>query len=200
MAFFEYQFPPRISANASGGPRFLTTKAYTRNGRRITNLSAELPLHEYSIAHPIRTGEDFEELRAFFYVVSGDADGFRFKDWTDYKATQSNSTCTVLSSTTLQLNRAYIYGNRAFIRKIQKPISATVYRTRSGSTSSISSTLDTTTGIATISGHVTGDTYTWVGEFDIPVAFKDPVAVWQFIGTPKMYTEWPSIELEEVRV
>ena len=32
--------------------------------------------------------------------------------------------------------------------------------------------IDTATGIATISGHVSGDTYNWAGEFDVPVTFS----------------------------
>ena len=74
MAFFEELFPPRISRDAEGGPRFINSKAYSASGQRITNREAKYPLHEYTIAHPPRSQEDFEALRAFFYVVGGDAD------------------------------------------------------------------------------------------------------------------------------
>lgn len=202
--FFEYQFPPRISANAQGGPRFFTSKAYMPSGQRTSNRMALLPVHEYTIDHPIRSGADFEELRAFFYVVGGDADGFRFKDWTDFQATGTNSSATLLTTTTIQLNRIYSFGNRTFTRPIKKPNSGTVkiFRTRSGVTTDITgtSTINFTTGIVTIVSHASGDTYNWTGEFDVPVAFKDPMAMWQVIGTSKIYTEWPAIELEEFRI
>lgn len=67
MAFFEELFPPRISREAEGGPRFINSKAYSASGQRITNREAKYPLHEYTIAHPPRKQEDFEALRAFFY-------------------------------------------------------------------------------------------------------------------------------------
>jgi hypothetical protein len=38
-------------------------------------------------------------------------------------------------------------------------------------TSTITPTIDYTTGQATVTGHVAGDTYTWTGQFDVPVAF-----------------------------
>lgn len=201
MAFFESRFPEQISANAQGGPRFVNSKAFMPGGQRITNRLSTYPLHEYSIAQPCRSGDEFETLRAFFYVVGGDADAFRFKDWTDYKAMASNSSLTLISGSIYQLNRIYVFGSRTFVRPIYKPNSGVVVtRTRSGVTSTATATVDTTTGQATITGHVDGDTYTWAGTFDVPVAFKDPAAVWQFIGTPRMLTEWTGIDLEEVRL
>ena len=201
MAFREILFPPRISANASGGPRFITSKAYTRSGRRAVNSDALYPIHEYTISHPVRTGDGFNELRAFFYIVGGDKDGFLFKDWTDYVASSLNTSLTLVSGSVYQLNRTYTFGSDTYVRPIYKPAAgAIVFRDRSGAVSTASATVDATTGRATISGHVEGDTYTWSGQFHVPVAFKDPQAVWNFIGTPDMLTEWVGIELEEVRL
>lgn len=201
MAFFEQRFPERISAGATGGPRFFTSKAYTASGRRTTNRDAAYPLHHYSIAQPVRTGAEFEQLRAFFYVVGGDADAFRFKDWSDFIATSANSSCTLITGSVFQLNRVYTFGARTFVRPIYKPnAGVAVNRLRSGVSSAATATVDTTTGQATISGHLAGDTYTWTGTFDVPVAFKDSDAVWQFIGGSQMLTDWSGIELEEVRL
>lgn len=201
MAFFEALFPPRISANAVGGPRFITEKAYSASGRRSTNRLAAWPLHEYAIEHPVRTAVDFEELRAFFYVVGGDADAFRFKDWADYQLTDANSRLSLVSGTTWQLERVYTFGSRTFARPISKPVAGVVVnRLRSGVRTATAAVLDTTTGLCTISDHVSGDTYSAVGEFHVPVAFKDPAASWVVLGTSSGLTEWPGIDLEEVRV
>lgn len=203
MAFFEEVFPERISNNMTGGPRFKTRKGNTEGGQRYVNQDDPYPVHDYLLNHPVRSGEDFEQLRAFFFVVGGDRDGFRFKDWSDYRATQQNSRLTLVSGAIYQLNRIYVFGSRTFVRPIQKPVAGLqVFRTRSGSTTNItgSSVVDTTTGRVTVSGHVSGDAYTWSGEFHVPVAFKDPQAVFNVIGTPRMLTEWPNIELEEFRV
>lgn len=203
MAFFEQLFPPGISAKAQGGPKFITEKAYSASGRRSTNRLAQYPLHEYTIAHPVREGADFEVLRAFFWVVGGDADAFRYQDWADYKATASNSTLTLVSGSSYQLGRIYSVGSRSFTRPIQKPAKVRqVLRTRASVVTDITSTttVDLTTGLATITGHAAGDTYAWAGTFHVPVAFKDAQAVWSVVGTSRMLTEWPSLELEEVRL
>lgn len=203
MAFFEQQFPPEISKDMTGGPRFFTRKAHMTGGQRDTNRLSQYPLQEYSLAQPARTGDDFEALRAFFYVVGGDADGFRFKDWSDYKATIANTSTTLISTDVYQLNRTYAFGSRTFTRPIFKPVSGIqVYRTRSGSTSNITGTtaVDAATGRITVTGHVALDTYTWSGHFDVPAAFRDPAAVFRIIGGSKMLTEWASIEIEEIRI
>jgi hypothetical protein len=66
----------------------------------------------------------------------------------------------------------------------------------------ISPSIDYTTGIVTISGHTGGDTYTWAGDFDVPVAFADDamddieltgMAGAEFLGVS-------SINLEEIRL
>lgn len=204
MAFFEHRFPERISKDAVGGPRFITSKAYTSSGQRQTNRMATYPLHQYNIDHPVKTAADFEELRAFFYVVGGDADAFRFKDWADFRATQANTAATLVTGTTYQLARTYAVGARTFVRPIYKPNAGVlVYRNRSGVVADVTAAcaVDTTTGRMTVNtGHVAGDTYTWAGTFDVPAAFKDPAAMWRLLGTPNALMEWAGIELEEVRL
>lgn len=203
MAFFEQQFPPQISANFSGGPSFLTDKAFTAGGQRNTNRRSQYPLHRYSLNAPVREGVLFDLLRAFFYVVGGDADGFRFKDWSDYQVAAERSSVTLLSGAEYQLNKTYPFGARTFTRPIYKPVSgAQILRTRGGITTNITgtSTVDLTTGRVTVTSHVALDVYTWSGHFDVPVAFVDPAAVFQVLGGPRMLTEWPSIEIEEIRL
>ena len=56
------------------------------------------------------------------------------------------------------------------------------------------------TGRVVIADHLAGDSYRWMGTFHVPVAFKDPSAVWKVLGGTKLITEWSGIELEEVRL
>jgi uncharacterized protein (TIGR02217 family) len=203
MAFFEAQFPPDISRDMEGGPRFLTSKAYMAGGQRITNRMAAYPLHDFSLSQPPRTGALFEQLRAFFWVVGGDADAFRFKDWSDYIATQANTSATLITPGVYQLNRIYIFGARTFTRPIYKPVTgALVFRTRAVVVTDITGTtaVDNATGQITVTGHTAGDTYTWAGQFDIPAAFKDPGAMFRVLGGQQMLTEWSGIGIEEVRL
>ncbi len=203
MAFFEELFPPRISRDAEGGPRFINSKAYSASGQRITNREATYPLHEYTIAHPPRKQEDFEALRAFFYVVGGDADAFRFKDWSDFQATDANTTLTAVAgvANTWQLCRTYVFCSRMFVRPISKPAKGCkVQRMRAGVPSMLAVVPDISTGRVVIVDHQAGDSYRWMGTFHVPVAFKDPSAVWKVLGGNKLITEWSGIELEEIRL
>lgn len=203
MAFFESIFPESISRDAEGGPRFITSKAYSAAGQRITNREAAYPLHEYRIAHPPSSQREFESLRAFFYVVGGDADAFRFKDWSDFRATDANTTLTAVAgaANTWQLCRTYVFGIRIFVRPIYKlAAGCKVMRMRGGVQTTLGDVPDVNTGRVVITGHVAGDIYRWAGEFHVPVAFKDPSAVWHVLGGPHLITEWSGIELEEVRL
>ncbi len=203
MAFFEEQFDPRFSFGARGGPVFSTAVAKVRSGRRHANRNWSAPLHRYNVSQAVKTNDDFEEVRAFFYVVSGAYDGFRFKDWSDFEATQDNSYATLISGSTYQLQRKYTVGARNYLRDIQKPRSGVVVRRfRSSAWSTASATVDTTTGIATISGHVGGDIYAWVGEFDVPVAFVADELEAEIVdaGPTEYLVRWPQIVVEEIRL
>ena len=73
---------------------------------------------------------------------------------------------------------------------------------RNSRDSQISTTADLNTGIANISGHVGGDTYTWVGNFDVPVTFSDD-ALDQIEITghaQDLLQSLPSIKVEELRL
>lgn len=202
MAFFEQRFPEEISLGASGGPRWSTLKVYTASGRRFTNRMWSWPLQTYQVDYPPIDADEFKLLRAHVYVCGGDADAFRFKDWTDYED-DGDGTLTLVSGSEYQMYKRYIVGPRTFSRIIQKPVAGvSIFRTRSGSTTDITggSTVDTTTGRVVVAGHMSGDTYSWVGEFDVPAAFSDPEAIFRVVASAPIVAEWPSIRIEEVRL
>lgn len=206
MAFLEQRLHDGVARGSQGGPIGSRIKTYLPNGQLQQQFNYSRPLHRYDISFGIKTAEDFEAIRALFYVVMFTPyEGFRMRDWNDYEATQSNSTLTNISGSTWQLQRLYTHGSTSFKRDIVKPESGsvTVYRTRAGVTSSISATIATTTGIATISGHVEGDTYTWAGRFDVPVTFQDDdaLASIELDGLEVALLQGlPSIMIEEVRL
>lgn len=204
MAFFEFQFDPRFSYGARGGPTWRTTKVMTRSGRRFVDREWEYPLHRYNVSHAVKTNDDFEAVRAFFYNVAGSYDGFRFKDWSDYEATQANSKLTALGTSpeTWQLQRKYVTGTRTFLRDITKPrAGVAVYRTRASVVTLATATVDITNGTASIEDHVPGDTYAWVGEFDVPVAFAMDEMEAEIVdqGDDEYLVRWGSIVVEEIR-
>ena len=173
MAFFEHRMNPDLSFGAKGGPVFNTSKAYAQGGQRYQNKNWTAPMHRYDVQHCIKTKSDFDEIRNFFYNVSGAFDGFRFKDWADFES-DGNGFMSLISGSNYQMYKSYAIGVRTYSRIIQKPVAGVqIFRTRSGTTTNITgaSTVTTSTGIVAVTGHVGGDTYTWSGEFDVPVAF-----------------------------
>ena len=203
MAFYEQVFPECISVGMEGGPRFIAMEANTIGGQRYTNLLDPYPLHQFSLAQPPQYEEEFELLRAFFWAVRG-IDGFRFKDWSDFMATRDNTSLTLISGTTWQMNRIYVSPGRTAIRPIYKPVTgAQIWRLRSGSSTDItgSSTINTTNGQVVITGHAGGDAYTWVGEFHLPAAFGEPQMLARALGGApnSRLVEWPDIDIRETR-
>jgi uncharacterized protein (TIGR02217 family) len=202
MSFFESRLPERFSFGAKGGPVFSTEVVKTAGGQRYANKNWLMPLHRFDVSENVKTQDDYDAIRAFFYNVAGQFDGFRFKDWSDYRATAQPLTA-IVSGSTYQMTRAYIFGARTFSRPIYKPnAGASFTRTRSAVTSSISASYSTTTGVVTVSGHVSGDTYAWTGEFDVPVAFTSDMCEASIDNKSggQFVISWPNVQVEEIRL
>lgn len=203
MAFLEQRLSQRIERGASGGPVNRGRQMVRSAGGRLRQVFTwPEPLHSYTISHGVLGQTQLEEMRALWYVVNFTPyEGFRFRDWSDYRATQQNSRCTLISGSDYQLQRVYSFAGVEFLRRIQKPVTGPViYRTRTGVVSTATATVDTATGIATISGHTAGDTYTWAGEFDVPVTFTDDAWVQQLeaMNADGAIATMPTINVEEI--
>lgn len=204
MSFFEERMNPDLTFGAQGGPVFSTSKAYSVSGQRTVNKNWALPLHRYNVQHCIKSSDDFDEILNFFYVVSGSFDGFRYKDWNDY-TDEGRGVLTLVSGSTYQMFKRYQKGNRTFNRKISKPVTGVqIFRTRAGVTTNITgtSTITFTSGTVVVTSHVAGDTYTWTGEFDVPVAFESDELLYTIVnksGTEFLIDSGP-INLMELRL
>lgn len=209
--FLEQQLDPRISVGCSGGPtnpgRVLTELP---NGKLVQGFNAMLPLHLFEIGYVKRAVADYQTIVDLWYVTNfpGESDGpytgFRFKYWGDFEATQANSVLTFISGSTWQLGRVHKVATIRFLRPIYKPVASpavVIYRTRSMSVTEAIATVDYTTGIATISGHTAGDTYTWTGQFDLPVTFADNDWTSSLqVNIEALHVQTPSIRLRELRL
>lgn len=202
--FLEARLSTKITAGATGGPRVMgRQKTYLPNGRLVQNFVASVPLHEFDVSHGLRTRADFQSVLDIFYVVNFTPySGFRFRWEADYLATQANSRATLIAGSTFQLQRAHVFGGITVLRDIKKPVSPTVivYRTRASVVSVATATIDYTTGIATITGHAGGDTYTWEGQFDVPVTFVDDTWIGSLeVNTANLHVQSSAIKLEELK-
>jgi uncharacterized protein (TIGR02217 family) len=85
--FHEVRFPDNIAYGATGGPEFATTVVATGAGHEKRNVNWSEARGRWDVASGLKKQAQIDELIAFFRARRGRAYGFRFKDWTDYKAT-----------------------------------------------------------------------------------------------------------------
>lgn len=146
--FDEVQFPTDISYGSRGGPEFMTDIVILDSGHEQRNINWALSRAKYDVSYGIRTNENLADLTKFFYARQGRAYGFRYKDWADFTATQEPLTQT--GSKFVQLVKKYTSGSRTYIRNITKPVASPAVTMRRGGGAFSAFTLDTTTGIATL--------------------------------------------------
>lgn len=205
MTFLEGRLDSKITHGATGGPTVPgRTKTYLPNGQLRQNFAATMPLHKYDVSHGVRSRADFQTVLDLWYVVMFTPyEGFRFKDWRDFQATQANSRVTTVDGITGQLQRVHRFGGIEVLRAITKPVAGTpvVYRTRSSVVTVATATISTITGVVTITGHAVGDTYTWAGEFDVPVTFTDDEWMSDMeVHIDNLHLTSAPIKLEEIRL
>ncbi len=199
MAFYESpRFPDKISFGAEGGPRYSTDVVQTSGGYEYRNQGWVYPLHAWTVGHDARLDSKFGDLRAHYRSMKGRANGFRFKDWSDFKCPDDGGVGRFqqLDSTHFQMAKLYGLGSPTEVRKITKPIAGTISVT--GGT--VSST-DYTTGIVTMSS---GTPTIWTGEFDVPCRYDtdqmDESIIDRHGANGQLIVGWQGIRIVEIRI
>lgn len=193
MSFVEVQFPTDISYGATGGPVFMTDVVTTVSGHEQRNSKWSQARARYNVASGVKSEAQWQALIAFFRARRGKAAGFRFKDWSDFKAV--NQPLVALGDDQFQMVKRYISGAVVSERVISKPVAGTVQLYKDSLQQVSGWSVDTTTGIITTA--ITG-TLTVDYEFDVPVRFDtDELAL-----SMDSYNagSWSNIPLIEVRV
>lgn len=172
MAFIETRFPTDIAYGSAGGPEYSTDIIVTQGGYEQRNINWSQARAKYNVAHGVKSQSQLDALIAFFRARKGKADGFRFKDWTDYTAqgTLIGTGNGVL--TQFQLRKTYASGSVNELRTIAKPVAGTVKIYVNGVLQNSGVSVNTTTGIVTFStAPEAATTITADFEFDVPVRF-----------------------------
>lgn len=146
--FDEVQFPPQISYGSRGGPQFMTEVTVMDSGHEVRNINWALSRAKYDVSEAVKDMTALADLTKFFYARWGRAYGFRYKDWADYQATLE--VLVVTGSKFVQLIRTYTSGSRSYVRTITKPVASPAVTLRRGGSPFASFTLDTTTGLVTL--------------------------------------------------
>lgn len=202
MPFYESpRFPDKISFGATGGPQYSTDVVQTSGGYEYRNQAWQYPLHAWTVGHDARLDHLFGELRAHYRAMKGKANGFRFKDWSDYKCPDDAGigVFSMIDATHFQMFKAYpTTGSPYEARKITKPVAGTLAIT--GGT--VAST-DYTTGIVTMTS---GTPTLWTGQFDVPCRYDTDQMDEQIINRHGSVSEgefivgWQGIRIVEVRI
>jgi uncharacterized protein (TIGR02217 family) len=124
--FHEVRFPDNIAYGATGGPEFATMVVATGSGHEKRNVNCAQARGRWDVASGLKRQVQIDELIAFFPARRGKAYGFRFKDWTDYKATGQLLGTGNGAMTQFQLVKHYPSGSVIEVRIITKPVAGTV--------------------------------------------------------------------------
>jgi len=199
MAFHEVRFPDDIAYGATGGPEYATSVVATASGYEQRNINWSAARGRWDVASGLKKQIQLDTLIAFFRARKGRAHGFRFKDWTDYKATAQALGTGNGTITTFQLIRTYSSGGSTDVRTITKPVAGTVKVYLAGVLQASGWSVNTTTGMITFSTPPTnGVAVSADYEFDVPVRFDtDRMAV--TIEQINLH-QWSGIPIVEVRV
>lgn len=144
--FHEIRFPDNIAYGATGGPEFATTVVVTGAGHEQRNVNWADARGRWDVGTGLKTQAQLDALIAFFRARKGKAYGFRFKDWTDFKATGQLIGTGNDATSDFQLFKRYPSGSTEETRTISKPVAGTVRIYLDGVEQLANWSVDVTTG------------------------------------------------------
>lgn len=197
--FAEVQFPPDISYGSSGGPEYTTDLVITTSGHEQRNVNWAQARLRYNVAKGVKNATQLASLIAFFRARKGRAYGFRFKDWSDFRAEGEVLGTGNGVQTQFQLVKRYLSGGVQETRAITKPVTGSVQVYKNAALQSSGVNVNYNTGVVTFTAApATGHAVTANFEFDVPVRFDTDrlEATLDSYGTHS----WNDIPLVEVRV
>ncbi len=127
MAFLETpRFPDKISYGAVGGAGFKTIVTANDGGYEQRLSRWQFPLHTYDIAFGLEDQLGLDAVKNLFMNVQGMQTAFRFKDWSDYTVTVTDSSMVEQATKSVfQLGKNYIFGALTSVRDTVKIVDAT---------------------------------------------------------------------------
>ena len=210
MGFHEIRFPESLSFGSVGGPERRTEIVQLSNGSEERATPWAHSRRRYDAGLGMRSLDDLEELIGFFEARAGQLNGFRWKDWTDYKSCKASNQPAARDqtiaegdgeTTVFRLVKNYRSGAEVYARPITKPVAGTVLISIDGADlrEGPDYRLDYATGLITFPVAPGLGAPVRAGfEFDVPVRFdtdRIEASVASFAGG-----EIPSVPVVEVRL
>jgi len=196
MAFNDIRLPIEVERGAVGGPGFKTTVLQLESGFEQRNVDWSQIRGEWDISYGLMNMDNnglqtaVEDILHFFIVNRGKGDGWRFKDWSDYRiGTVSNPTNDNQriglgddAQTVFQVFKQYSFGGLTYDRTLKKLVSGQVVVLLDNVVQGSGFTIDLTLATITFSVAPASTGGTGPGgevsvevalEFDIPVRFDE---------------------------
>ena len=188
MAFEEVRFDDEIAYGSTFSPAYSTRVKSSAAGYEARNANWSETRLTFDISTGIKKQIQLDILLGTFHAVKAKLIGFRFRDWSDFTSKGAYDTPAfddqvifgpaLGGETQIQLIKTYTFGTTSTTRTIRKPVTGTVKVGvgTSGApvelTEGIGFTVDTTTGLITLSTPLVLNEYVTAGyEFDVPVRF-----------------------------
>ena len=125
-SFIEKRFPEDIATGSVSCTEYWTDIATMRNAYEQRNLNWLQPRMRFQIARGLKDKAQIDQLLAFFRICRGRAVGFRFKDWSDYKAINQIISIGDGQKKTFPLVKSYKISEITEKRLIKKPVYGSV--------------------------------------------------------------------------
>ncbi len=179
--FTEERLELGINYGANGGPQFSTNILVLGDGSEQRNINWSQPLGRWQLGERILNNVELDYLIQFFDNRQGSFEGFRFKDWTDWKATNQSLGIGNGAKTQFQLIKTYTIASYSVRRPIVKPVAGTIKIYLNGVEQLTGWTANTTNGVITFNSPPgNGIAITANFEFDVPVRFETDKIDFQF--------------------
>lgn len=204
MSFHDIRFPVEISYGSKGGPEFNTSVLELASGFEKRNINWSQVRARYDVAHGVKTMEQMEALRDFFYARQGKAYSFRFKDFLDFEIMNQQIGVGDGVTRKFQIYKTYTSGVNFYNRLITKIVQGTVGGVFVGATPVLNpeTCIDLNTGVLTLPPAINTplvDVPVTVSycEFDVHVRFDTD----HFDATHDQWEtmSWSSIPLVEIK-
>ncbi len=130
--FDDVRLPEEVERGATGGPTFQTSITVLATGREQRNVDWATSRLRWDVAYGIQTKTDFSDVLAFFYARQGRARAFRFKDWSDFQQTTSQ---TIGVGNGVQVDFPLVKSYVSLVtysRRITRPVVGTIAVTLNG--------------------------------------------------------------------
>jgi uncharacterized protein (TIGR02217 family) len=190
MTIPAYRLPPNIEAGSQFSPTFnnVIQEAISGNEQRYGRWTKCRGVGD--VAYGLLSSEatfddDFRAIMALYRAHKGSLYPFRFRDWSDYTATNENIGTGDGSEAEFQIRKTYdpsqillsTPGALTYIRDIFLFVAAPTIKVNGVTIADTDYTISSSGLLTFDSAPANGHAITWTGEFDVPVRFDGDIQV-----------------------